>query len=588
MIVLGLSGLPRAQAHFLASNRDVLERDRRICQGMDSAACLVVDGVLLAAAAEERFTGDKATGAFPEEAIAYCLTVAGVRRDEVDLIAHGFDYDSHRRYFLADLHTFEQAHSSRTMVAALADSGWDGVPERFRPVRHHDAHAASAFAASGFTSALTIVSDGMGEIDALSVFRSTPEGHDRLHRQGIETSLGIAYSLVTRFLGYTFNSDEYKVMGLSAYGDPSRHRAQMSSFLRTADGRIAVGWPKHALAESARGYPHAMAFLAEVFGTAPREPGGPVEEAHADVAASFQERFTDVLRDLTLNWLRRTGETSLCLAGGTFLNCLANEAIGELPEVDRLFIPPASGDDGTSIGAALAVTGPLRERYSPYSGPAYAMAQVVEAVVEVQQRSPGTVAVSQPGLTDDYFRAAAEDIAADRIIGWFHGRMEFGPRALGNRSILALPLGQDIKDRLNQVVKQREPFRPFAPAVLDEDFALLFDSRLHEPTHFMLMTARTRPEMRARLGGGAHADGTARVQVVTRDRNGPFWRLLREVKRLTGTGCVINTSFNVKNQPIIADPARAVDGLVAMSLDRLYAEGAVVSPSEPAATTRTV
>lgn len=581
MIVLGLSGLPQAQAYYLKRNPSVLKRDRRICQGMDSAAALVVDGEIVAAAEEERFTGEKATGAFPAAAIEYCLADAGLRRNDVDVIAHGFDYDSYRRFFATDVQAFENAYAGATVVQALEESGWQRVAERFRRVQHHQAHAASAFATSGFESALTVVSDGMGEIDALSVFGCRGERYDRLHHQGIATSLGIAYSLVTRFLGFSFNSDEYKVMGLSAYGVAARHRSFTETFLSTQDGSVDVGWPKAALSEPAAGYPHAMAFLAAAFGVPPREPWEPVDERHADVAASFQERFSEVLRDFVRGWLTRTGESSLCLAGGTFLNCLANESIGELAEVDRLFVPPASGDDGTSIGAALAVSGRARARrpYNPYSGPSYSSAQVLEAVEDAQGRAPGSLVATAIGVNDDYFARAAEDIASDRIIAWFHGRMEFGPRALGNRSILAQPAGERIKDRLNLVVKQRESFRPFAPAVLDEDFESLFESRLHVPSHFMLMTARTRPEVVERLGGAVHADGTARVQVVTRERNEPFWRLLREVKRLTGIGCVINTSFNVKNQPIIADPATAVAGLLTMSLDRLYAEGMVISPA---------
>lgn len=579
MIVLGLSGLPQSQHYYLRTNPDVEPLDRRICQGMDSAACLIADGDVVAAVAEERFTGDKATGAFPAEAIEYCLEQAGIRREDVDAIAHGFNYDAYRRYFHTDPEYFRQALSGQTMIDELTRTGWHDVPARFRPVDHHLAHAASAYYASGFDDALSIVSDGMGEIDSLTVHRIVGGSFERLHRQGIDMSFGILYSIVTRFLGYVFNSDEYKVMGLSAYGDPTRFAPFFDPFITCEDGATRVVWPVGSLHHPERGYPDAMRVLEAAVGVPRRRPGDELLDVHADIAAAFQHRFGEVLTQLAEHWLRHTAQDSLCLAGGTFLNCLANQSIGELPEVRRVFVTPAAGDDGTAAGAALAVAGRMSSAFTPYTGPAYEEADARKALTQhVSDNGPG-LDWEYLGVSDEYLDEAARDLAHDRIIGWFGGRMEFGPRALGNRSILALPGGEDIKDRLNMAVKLRESFRPFAPAILDSDYDQVFDTPLLEPAKYMLSTSRTRPEMRSRIAGAVHVDGSARVQVVSRDVNETFWKLLQRVKQHTGLGCVINTSFNVKNQPIIMRPDTAIEGFVNMGLDRLYIEGFRVSPA---------
>jgi carbamoyltransferase len=580
VFLLGLSGLPYAQQIYLRDNPDVDPIDSRICQGMDSAACLVEDGRIIAAAAEERFTGEKATGAFPAAAIQYCLDEADITPRDVDLIAHGFNYDRFRRFFHQDLKHFNEALSGQTVIDALVRSGWHDVAERFRPVDHHLAHSASAYYPSGYDEALSIVSDGMGEIVSLTVHHVRDGRFEELHSQGIGTSLGILYSVLTRYLGYMFNSDEYKVMGLSAYGDPARYTQFFDGLLAARDGRVEVEWPRTALRRAERGYPDAMGHLEQSLGVARRLPEEEVRGVHADIAASFQSRFTKVLAEVVEHWLQRTGADSVCLSGGTFLNCVANGAIAQLPQVLRLFIPPAAGDDGTAIGSAL-YTARTRatERYTPYSGPEYSRSDVATALKASADAAAASLQWSLFGDVEQYLDLAAQDIADDRIIAWFAGRMEFGPRALGNRSILALPSGRDIKDRLNQVVKLRESFRPFAPAVLDSDYDALFVGRALHPSRYMLATAQARPERAAEIAGAVHVDGTARVQVVHREDNELFWRLLSKVKERTGVGCVINTSFNVKNQPIVCEPATAVRSFATMALDRLYIEGYRVEPT---------
>lgn len=583
MIVLGLSGLPHSQEHRRRLHPDVSSLDERICQGLDSAAAIVVDGRLVAAASEERFTGDKGTGALPIQAITYCLQAADVGAEDVDLIAHGFDYDRFRRAFALQKDYFEQVLSGRTVIDALTEAGWHDVESRFRPVEHHVAHAASAALPGRTDHALVVVSDGMGETESLTVHRFADGKLEKLHGQPIAASLGLLYSIATRFLGFQFNSDEYKVMGLAPYGDPARFRPVFEKLAHfdPERGGIAVNWPSGSLADAEQGYPHALAYLAEQSFT-PAPPDGGIHRDEADFAASLQERLAEVLVQLVEHWLDATGERTLCLAGGTFLNCKANQSLAALPQVEAMFVQPASGDDGTSLGAALAVAAENGERvdagapFDPYLGPSYGIEDVRRAL-----EARPDLRWTYLGESDEYFERAADDIAADRVLAWFSGRMEFGPRALGNRSILARPNGERIKERINSAVKFREAFRPFAPAVIEEDRDRLFVTPGFEPDLYMLATAQVRPEAREAVSGITHSDDSARIQTVRDDLNPPFARLLREVKARTGTGCVVNTSFNVKGQPLIMDPVTAIDTFSRIAIDRLYIEGFVVEGVVP-------
>jgi carbamoyltransferase len=501
-----------------------------------------------------------------------------VRPEDVDVVAHGFDYDRHRRAFVLSREYFDEVLTSQTVRDGLTEAGWPVLAERLRPVEHHRAHALSAVVPSGFSRGLAVVSDGMGEVDSLSVYRFQGAELEKLHSQPIAASLGILYSIGTRFLGFQFNNDEYKVMGLAPYGDPERYREVFRKLTRfdAERGAVVIDWPTGALSDAEDGYPNARALLEEQTFT-PKTPDGSIQRDEADFAAAMQECLTELVVALVGHWLDRTGEQNLCLAGGTFLNCKSNQSIAALPGVERMFVQPASGDDGTAPGAAWAsavqegqsftVTGP----FDPYLGPQYSREEilaVLEARPDLQWR--------EIGMGEEYLAAVAEDIAADRIVAVFHGRMEFGPRALGNRSILARPDGDHIKDRINSAVKFREAFRPFAPAVHVDDRDRLFVTRGLDPDQYMLCTAEVRPEAKPMLSGIVHEDDSARIQTVTPELNATFARLLEQVRDRTGTGCVVNTSFNVKGQPLIMDPATAVDTFARIALDRLYIEGFVV------------
>jgi carbamoyltransferase len=582
MIVLGLSGLPNGQSYLRQSEPSLSPIDERICQGLDSAACLMIDGRVIAAVAEERFTGEKGTGALPLHAISYCLRTAGVSISNIHAIAHGFNYDKYRRFFSHDEAYFEQVVSSRVLITGLTEAGWNNVEARFHSVEHHVAHAASAFYPSGFDEALCIVSDGMGEVDSLSIYDARRGALQRIHRQSISDSLGLLYSICTRFLGFAFNSDEYKVMGLAAYGKPAPYRAlfqQLCHFDATT-GQISVRWPRDALTNASQGYPAAMDFLQEAVHFPARAPEEPLADHHGNFAAALQERLEKLLQDLAKYWLEKTGHSKLCLAGGTFLNCKVNEKLCNLAGLQNVFVQPASSDDGTSLGAAIAVSVKLGDSchwtgaFDPYTGPQYTEKDVEDALVKFG--GDRGIAWKRLGMCDEYFASAAADITNDQIIAWFHGRMEFGPRALGNRSILGLPRGNRIKERINGVVKFREAFRPFAPAVLMHDCAALFQTRMLAPTRYMLATARVTELGHMAAAGVVHADGSARIQVVDAELNPTFHRLLTVVKATTGFGCTVNTSFNVKGQPLIMQPSTAIETFLKTGLDKLYIEGYVV------------
>ncbi|WP_047395803.1 carbamoyltransferase C-terminal domain-containing protein [Chitinibacter sp. ZOR0017] len=580
MIILGISGLPNAQEMLLTKNPEIDSLDERICQGLDSAACLVIDGVVIAAASEERFTGEKGTGKFPSNAIAFCLEVAGINKKDVDYIAHGFNYNKYKRFFSSNDDYFESVLSTKSILSELNMNGWQDLERRFISIDHHLAHAASAYYPSGYKDALCIVSDGMAEISSLTIYECINGDFKEIHKNSISNSLGLVYSICTRFLGFTFNSDEYKVMGMAAYGRPITYHSFFKKLINLTNGDISVTWPKNALQQPEKGYPEIIKFIEEQTGLCARKTKEEITQEHYDFAAALQSRLTSILEELTQYWIKKTGISHLCLSGGTFLNCRANESICNSPLVDAVFIQPASGDDGTALGAAFCAAHAsdgqekIASGFDPYLGPSYQPSCIQSVLNELEVDS--NLKWTYVGIGNDYFEKAAADIADDKIIAWFHGGMEFGPRALGNRSILAKPNGENIKSRINCAVKFREAFRPFAPAVLDDDLPILFTTRGLSPTQYMLCTAKA-TEIGIKVASGViHEDGSARIQTVNKDINELFYKLLLEVRKKTGYGCTVNTSFNIKGQPLIMDPKTAIETFAKIGLDKLYIEGYIL------------
>lgn len=542
----------------------------------DAAACLLRDGEIIAAAMEERFTRRKHQGGIPHRAVEYCLTTAGIDLDAIDAVGCYMNpwlrlrkrlrYRLHvlplslryaGAYFAYELlHNLAYVRGSRALVGRHA---------RLHFLEHHLAHAASAFFSSPFERALIVSIDYIGEF--ATTVACTAEGTTlrKVWEQSYPHSLGVLYSAFTDYLGFTRASDEYKVMGLAGYGDPSVYRGLFAELVRTGDEigyRIDLSrFQYHYLPGSRLGY--LAPSLLQQLGPQ-RHPEGPLEQRHYDIAAALQEALERCVLHMVAELRRRYPQyDNLCLAGGVALNCVMNGRVLAEGPFSRLYVQPAAGDDGIAIGAAQHLyhiqlgqprrNAPLRD---VRLGPAYNDTDIETALRDA-------------GLTyrrcADIAAVAAEHIAHGRIVGWFQDRMEFGPRALGARSILADPTRADMQDILNHRVKHREDFRPFAPAVCQEAYSNYFapprdslDVSDADPLRFMLLVTTVLPGARARLPAITHVDGTARVQIVDSTVSPLFYRLLREFERRRGVPVVINTSFNVRGEPIVCSPTDAI------------------------------
>ena len=478
MIVLGISGFENAMPFKRAHWTSLEEREYRMVQGHDAAAACVVDGKIVAAAAEERFTRRKHSADFPINAIEYCLATAGIALNQVDELAHAFDYSPYRAIYSLDPLTAEQYNSvfSRETLLTSLRRAFPGFPaDRLVHVNHHLAHAASAYYTSGWDECLLAVIDGMGEAHSATVYRARQGSFEKLLEISANDSIGILYSLVTLHLGFDFNSDEYKIMGLAPYGDPA-----LSFFLRS--GRDAPGGrtnPDPAVAHESRpGRSRNLRCHAPLPGRAPgpsARPGDDVTDAHRDVAAALQECLDQAILHICRQAGEATGLRRLALAGGVALNCTSNGKLLSSGQFDDIYVQPAAGDDGSALGAALS-----RLRTSAPCGMCAWRRLSWPSGCRRRDRSRsreilGPCRPVRLPSTEAACIEAARLIQQGNVIAWYRGRMEFGPRALGNRSILADPGHPEMRNRINAMVKLREAFRPFAPAVTQEQVHQWFD-----------------------------------------------------------------------------------------------------------------
>jgi carbamoyltransferase len=582
--LLGISGIHGTVEFKRQLQPELSERELRISQGHDSAAALVVDGEVIAAVAEERLSRRKHTGDFPLGAIGACLSHAGLSLDGVDEIAHGFDYAPYRSLYSLDPTAkalYEGVLSPAAFARRVQVTLGDRLAERVRHVDHHLAHAASAYFTSGWEECLVIVIDGMGEAYGASVYVARAGGLEPIHRISALDSIGILYSLVTLHLGFEFNADEYKVMGLAPYGDAQRFG---SFFAQQVQLRPDGGWRIPLLklgtsAEDRATHLSARRHLSEHLLPA-REPDGPLGAEHQDAAAAVQQCLDRALLHLCEHFAQRTGMRRLALAGGVALNTTANARLVASGVFDEIYIQPAAADDGTALGAALwrsSLTGEVRNRRSPT--PFYGPAETLEQTEHALRSRRGEIDVQELGSTAAACETAAAMIASGDVVAWHRGRLEFGPRALGHRSILADPRRPEMRDRVNALVKLREMFRPFAPAVSIEDAHRWFDVSPMTELPYMNVNVSVRPEHRAALPATTHVDGSARLQTVSRHDNPEFAALLDALKRETGMSIVLNTSFNVKGQPIVNTAAEALDTLLDTGIQALFLGNILVRPA---------
>jgi carbamoyltransferase len=579
--ILGISGLDAAVEFKRRHWPGLSEPEYRICQGHDSAAAIVVDGECVAAAAEERFTRRKHTGAFPANAMRYCLSEAGLRLDDIECIAHCFDYAPYRRLFLLDpvsAMLYREVYSRQSLVSLVQREFPDFPAERIRQVNHHTAHAAGAWLTSGWDDCLVVVADGMGEVHSLSVYAARDGALEPIHQAGARDSLGILYSLVTLHLGFDFNSDEYKIMGLAPYGDPRRFRRFFDRAVLLDEGG-ALRIPLLKLDRTREGhenYTVARRFLSAEL-CPERKPDEPVEDVHRDVAAALQECLERALLHVCAHFGSQTQLPRLALTGGVALNCTANGKLLASGLFEDIYVPPAAGDDGAALGAALSQVRPgeARNRRSPvpFFGPACTASDLECALAAFRDR----IAVTWFDGLEETCAEVARLIHAGAVIAWHRGRMEFGARALGHRSILADPGRPEMRDRVNAMVKMREAFRPFAPAVTVEQVNLWFHTPPLASFPYMTVTVDVREEHRAALPAITHVNGSARIQTVSAEDNPEFHVLLRAIGKISGKELVLNTSFNVKGQPIVNTPEEAIVTFLNTGIDFLFLENCLVS-----------
>jgi carbamoyltransferase len=585
MRILGISGLANSESYKRSQYPHLDRSEHRIRQGLDSAAALLCDGEIVAAAAEERFTGEKQTGAFPIRAINYCLAEQGLRFDQIDALVHAFDYAPYEKIWRMDSSSADMydAVLSRTALLGHVKRHLPGFPEsRVHHISHHLAHAASAYFTSGWDECLTIVVDGMGEVHAATVYHGHKNELRKLHEISALHSIGILYSLITLHLGFDFNGDEYKIMGLAPYGDPGRFR----EFFRQAaefrsNGSISIpALGLNRTREERDNYTATRRFLEQQLG--PRRKAD--EEAttyHRDLAAALQEWLEMAMLHICSHFQRQTGCRRLALAGGVALNCTTNGKLMRSGCFDEIYVQPASGDDGTALGAALQWAAwhdrvCNRRLPVPFFGPVSTEFEVTAALAE----HAAFIDVKQFANSELACAEAADWIARGRVIAWHRGRMEFGPRALGNRSILADPGHPEMRDRINAMVKKREAFRPFAPAVSAEQAHTWFDVEPGTELPYMIMIVNVREQHRAALPAITHVNGSARVQTVSARDNRDFHSLLKAVGRTTGREMVLNTSFNVKGQPIVNTPGEAIKTFLGTGIQGLFLENYLVTKRE--------
>jgi len=548
------------------------------CYYHDAGAALVRDGELVAAAEEERFNRKKHYSDFPEQAIQYCLKEADVTIDDVDYI--GF-YEKPLVKFDRILETIltgwprtysfwvksmplwmlTKLRIGRTIQEVL------GTDKDILYCQHHLAHAASAFLVSGFDEAAVITADGVGEWTTTGW--GVGRGIDIDIRKEIRFphSVGLLFSAITAYLGFRVNDAEWKVMGLAPYGKP-RYVDKFREIVDIRDdGSFRLNMRYFAYTYSTR-RPFNRRWEA-LFGRPQRPRQAELDDFHADVAHSGQKIVEEIMVKMATHVHRESGLDNVCLAGGVGLNCVANWRILQESGFKNIFIQPAAGDSGGALGTAFYIYNSVLKNPRTYVmkhallGPSFSD----EEIVETLRRNEAVYETIED--EDALVARTAHCIAEGKVVGWFQGRMEFGPRALGSRSLLADPRDPKMKDIINAKVKFREPFRPFAPAVLKERAHEYFEMPRGMDAPFMLLVPKVRLDKRAVIPAVTHRDGTGRVQTVTEDTNPLYYRVIRKFGELTGVPVVINTSFNVRGEPIVCSPQDAYNTFVNTGIDVL-------------------
>lgn len=547
----------------------------------DASASLVVDGSVVAAAEEERFTRVKHARGFPKNAIQFCLDYSGLQIKDVDIICASWKPWALR---VRATHAFKSVLTSPDMFRAKASRGAGQMRHEWAElfmlkrlieknfgkgkykteyVDHHLSHAASAFLCSPFERAAILTVDGAGEAATTVLWSAEGTNMKRLKGVNLPHSLGQFYSAITAFLGFKTQSDEYKVMGLASYGDPvyaDYLRQHVVHLLPDGLFRMDPYFIDYHLSRNGI----FRSTTTNIFGK-PRDSGEEWTKRHADVAASAQSVVEEALFHLANHLYKCTGRDALCMSGGVAFNCVANGKLFRNTPFSDVFIQPAAGDAGSALGASLL----LEHKYNgggrnyvmkdAYLGPSFNLSDC-EAALEANN-------LTYEKLPEDMLlKRTAQVLSEGKLVCWFQGRMEWGPRALGNRSFLADPRREEMKDIINLRIKQRESFRPFAPSVLEERSQDYFAFSGSSP--FMLYACKVKPGMKSLIPAVTHVDGTARPQTVSKKTNPRYWNLIREFERLTNVPVLLNTSFNIQ-EPIVCTPEDAIRSFLSTDTDYL-------------------
>ncbi len=554
----------------------------------DAAAAIIKDGRLIAAAEEERFNRFKHSAGFPAQAIKYCLDAAGISPEDLDHVGISRDPSAHlhkKILYAATRAGFQQikdrlgnaakVRDVKDELARVCNISKKQLRARFHNIEHHRAHLASCFFVSPFERAALLSIDGFG--DFISTMWAAGEGNsiEVLGQVEYPHSTGIVYTATTQFLGFLHYGDEGKVMGLAPYGRP-RFIDEFRDIIRTEENgqfRLHLDYFRHHAEGVEMTWDHGSPVIgrvysdrfADLFGP-PRAAGAPLTDRERDIAASLQLRLEEIAYHVLHHLHQRTGLTDLGLAGGVAYNSVMNGKILLNTGFKRLFIQPAAGDSGTALGVCYQIYNGLLKcergevMTGAYTGPAFSSDEIRSVLAASE--------LAFEIFTDEEVtKHAAQDIANGLVVGWFQGRMEFGPRALGNRSIVVDPRRAEMKDILNDRIKKREPFRPFAPSILEERVGDYFEQTHPAPT--MLMVYQIKEERRQEIPAVTHVDGSGRLQTVSREVNERYYQLISDFAALTGVPVILNTSFN-ENEPIVCTPQEAIECFRKTKMDVLY------------------
>jgi carbamoyltransferase len=570
--------------------------------GPNTASCLLIDGEIIAFAEEERYTRVKlASNVIPTRSSSYCLKEGKLDLQDVEAITLGWangkypeqmgrfyaehmshpDKDEYSRiYETISLNEKNPVYFGKKLEIAYRRAGYHGRFPKVYYHHHHLSHAYSVYYPSPFDEALILVVDGSGEEMATSLWVGRGNRITLDHAYNLPHSIGYFYAALTEYLGFSVFTGEGKVMGLAPYGRPNPElRKKLNQVMWTNGEGYRVNPEYIYFAERTHSLRHTDK-LTRLLGRPPRIPETELTDWHNELAWETQHKLETVVRHLVGGAVRKTGIRNICIAGGVAMNCKMNGFVGTLDEIDNCFVIPASNDAGCALGSALVHSNAvprLREKarkLTVYSGPSYTDKQIAALLDEYK------VAGYKQYPDEDLFPYIARKLKDGAIIGWFQGRMEVGARALGNRSILANPAFPDMKDKINREVKHREPFRPFAPAILAEHAHRYFSAKSEAGYmlchQWMLQAAQVLPGMREQIAAVVHVDNSIRPQVVSAESNPRFYRLLSAFSEASGVPVLLNTSFNVRGEPIICRPEEAIRCFFSTGLDILVMQNVVL------------